>query len=404
MTDVLLNQRAYQELKREIRELRSQLSNAKSLSRVGVRRHEAVWMPSAEARLRRFQLTEDLNTGASAAAVLREWDGTQYVDGDEITVWDWWSLPGGRGMWQGVAPMEGWAMKVENEESDYDIVWMEQGAYTLEFTLTSDFTAGVATATVTASWEQGVHPGDTITVHDDLGEFTDAITDCKGVAMRSEYADPTTPDTPYYKVIACQRVALTLQATLTANMCGDAPAVAAITAETQGPFCVSPGANRTLNNSYGHRGMSGDAIRLLRTFKTKAGGNWVYEVFDVTKHAVSMMTTWRVDGSNVKATTVTAAIEYCAAPAEAVLFALTSVTYVSDISQSSCDLTETRRTLLALGDAALDSNVVLNLEEKTFVTNVTADATGLDKVTFTAFVCSPSGNTTTEIAPIEECD
>lgn len=46
-TPVTLTPRAFQELKRTIRqEARQELSNRRSLSRVGVRRHEAVWMPS----------------------------------------------------------------------------------------------------------------------------------------------------------------------------------------------------------------------------------------------------------------------------------------------------------------------------------------------------------------------
>jgi hypothetical protein len=106
----------------------------------------------------RFKLTEDLETGGSAEAVLRIWNGEEYIDGDEITVWDWWGISqNGRGMWQATSNAEGWAIRREvnaNPEGapEYDIVWMEQFAKAVEFTLTTGFVSGEASATVTASW------------------------------------------------------------------------------------------------------------------------------------------------------------------------------------------------------------------------------------------------------------
>jgi len=354
-----------------------------------------------EPQLVRFKLTASMSTGGSAAAVIRTWTGAAYADGAAITVIDWWGVSGGgRGMWQGVSGMEGWAALREGTESTYEIVWMEQYAFAVEFTLTSDFSSTTATASVTASWEQGVEPTETITVHDDLGEFTDAITGCKGVALRSEYADAGTPATPYYKVICCQRVALFLQAALTSPMCGDAPQVSAITAETQGHFVVSPGlANTTLLNSFLHRGLSGDSVLLKRTFKTKAAGKWVYEVLDVTKHATAVITGLRLktDKSAIEGNFATAALEICTVAAWADAIALVSASYVSNVANATGVISQTKRTIYALADVSGADSTVITLTQKTFVTSVATDSDSLNKITFTAYVYSPSGDTTTDI-------
>lgn len=172
-----------------------------------------------------FRLTSNLSTGSSASATARAyWPSGGGVYGAEsgaadspetITVYD---APYGitnhspgqtRGMFQGVTGMEGIAILRENAEGtprQFEVIWMEQYAFAIEFTLTSRFSgsdgAQTATATVTASWHQGVEPGETVTVHDDQGRWEDAPIGDKGTAWRSEYADPTHPETPYYKVIS----------------------------------------------------------------------------------------------------------------------------------------------------------------------------------------------------------
>jgi hypothetical protein len=243
----------------------------------------------------RFRLTATLNTGSSAAAVLRSFNGTTYVDGDAIVVFDWWSIAGGgRGMWQAPSSAEGWAIRRELNatpagDPEYDIVWMEQIAKAVEFTLTGDLAGGYATATVTASWDQGIEPGASITVHDDQGRWTDAITGCKGTAWRSEYADPTNPATPYYKIISCTRAVRDATATLNADMCGDVPVVTAWGPRAIGEHQVDPGQG-TLLNPRGHYGQSGDEVKLERTNNAPP---FTWEVVDVTLHAIEVPVEFR---------------------------------------------------------------------------------------------------------------
>ena len=173
-------------------------------------------------------------------------------------------------MWQAVANMEGWAFLRESQdavsgpepEPQYDIIWMEQYARFVHFTLTQDMGAGSsqsASANVNASWDQGVEPPSTITVHDLTDQFKDAVEGCQGIAVRSEYADPNNPDEPYYVVVHCQRAACRAHATLTNNMCGGSPSVDQWEIEPHGDFTyeIDPG---TLQNSAKHFGESGDYV------------------------------------------------------------------------------------------------------------------------------------------------
>ena len=140
-------------------------------------------------RVRRFRLADKLHTGDDADAVILEFDGTNYVEGDPIRVFDHYSLTtdlSARGMFQGQADMEGYCVirdkpAVEGR-LEGDILWMEMFAWGIEFTLTSTFSANQATATVDASWGQGVAPTSPLTVHDDQNNYSWAQIGDKGVA------------------------------------------------------------------------------------------------------------------------------------------------------------------------------------------------------------------------------
>lgn len=182
--------------------------------------------------VRRFRLTTNLSNGGEAAAVLRIWNGDAYVDGAAITVVDWYGVSqGGRGMFQGVTGMEGFCYRRELG-AKYDIIWMEQYAFGIEFTLLSRFVDGEATALVEYSWHQGIAPGQVVVVHDDTGRFTNAVPGNKGTAWRSEYMDAGNPANPWYKVVHCQ-VVWAIGFTLLSDMFAGA-AVATVTSSTDG--------------------------------------------------------------------------------------------------------------------------------------------------------------------------
>jgi hypothetical protein len=225
-----------------------------------------------------------------------------------IGVTDWWAISqGGRGMWQGVTNMEGWARRLEGSATEYDIMWMESYAREVEYTMTSDWNSGTlsATATVTASWCQGVEPGASITIHDDTETFTDAVTGCKGVALRSEYADANTPGTPYYKTVRSQRAAERASVVLYGYMCGDDPEIDEGTWEIEphGEETFDPGVPQgdletgTIVNTAIRQGKAGDIIWVNRINKQVP---FVWRVYDVTRHPFEDTNRVYVDGSCLK--------------------------------------------------------------------------------------------------------
>lgn len=273
----------------------------------------------AGSSLVRFRLTADLpgNNTAGVAAVIRTFNGAAYADGTAIKVFDWWAVSqGGRGMWQAIAGMEGWAWQREQNADttpgaprEYDIVWMEVYAYSIEFTLQGDlYPNGYANATVTASWEQGVAPGATVVVHDDQSRWPDAITNCKGTAIRSEYADAANPTVPYYKIVSCTRAIWQAQAGLGGSMCGDVPSVPSWTPLPIGEHQVDPGVG-TLTNPHGHYGMNGDTVWLVRTTNAPP---FTWAVRDVTKHTIPVLSTFSGGCSGISVTGYAqVAVEMC---------------------------------------------------------------------------------------------
>jgi hypothetical protein len=259
----------------------------------------------------RFKLTANLSTGEYASAVLRLWDGEKYVDGMPVVVYDWWEItshaPGaGRGMHQAVTGMEGWAVKSENHEG-YDIVWMEQYAFTIAFTLTTDMQSQEAYASVDSSWEQGVEPPSTVTVRDVQNLFPRALAGAKGIAVRSEYADETHPTTPYYIVVACQQMCKLATAVLYEDMCDGEVAITNFKPSTFSPFNQPPDPLPELaNNPHFLKGRQGD-------FATLAWDEYLdkWNVIQIQHKSQKVITDLRVNGYSVEYKTRICAVQSC---------------------------------------------------------------------------------------------
>jgi hypothetical protein len=264
----------------------------------------------------RFKLTANLETGGSAAAVRRYWNGSAYADSTVITVHDWWGTSqGGRGMFQGVAGMEGWCVSRSTDPefpgTNYDIVWMEQYARFVEFELTSSLSSGSAGATVTRSWEQGVEPGATVTVHDESNLFPRALPGAKGYAVRDEYENGDTPATPHYRVIHCQQQAITAYAILSQEMCSFGPAaIADFIVTSFSPFNQDPDPiPTTAQNIHGHKGMPNDQVTLQWD---EQSADWI--IVDVDKKSEEVTLELSQSGSFLERRYVKSAIEYCEDP------------------------------------------------------------------------------------------
>lgn len=281
----------------------------------------------------RFKLTASLSTGGSAAAVIRTFDGTTYNDGSAIVVFDWYSLttqvPGSaRGMWQGVSGMEGFALKRETPsvagQEQYDIIWMEQYARYVQFTLLEDLgktTAGQAQASRNFAFGQG-DDITTITVHDDQGMFPHALEEAKGVAIRNEYQGSAT--TPWYTIVNCQQMVIYGTAKLAMAMCdyGEV-AIYDFVGRSFSVFNQNPDPLPIVaQNEFGHKGMPGYKLWLMWkefTAQEKADraeqqlpdkdGEWV--IIDVEKIEEQVVTdVYYVNGCFYK-TKIKIAVERC---------------------------------------------------------------------------------------------
>lgn len=284
----------------------------------------------------RFRLTGSLlMQNGYANAVIRNWNPliADYEDGAPIEVYDWWQFSAaGRGMWCGMgafAPgdesFEGWA--VYKEGNKYDIIWMEQFGYGIVFALSENMgytSSGRAAASVIKTWHQGVGHEETgdpnITVYDPYGLFSDALSGAYGIAWRDEYEDQTGLNV-YYRIVACQRAVMRINAQLSANCCGGAATIKNLQMELVGEFVLPVTIDDiTVSNSAAHYGLEDDYVALERI------GNsipFAFEIRDVLRHEVDITTDLWADGEGLKRKYVTAGVELCADPIEQTIFQFT---------------------------------------------------------------------------------
>jgi hypothetical protein len=237
--------------------------------------------------VKRFKLTANLSTGGGpVAAVIREFNGTTYVDGSAIRIYDHYSIAGGgRGMWQAVTNMEGFCFKRETESSvgdpEYDIIWMEQYARYIEGTLDENMnyvSAGITLGTVSRSWD-GVAPPTPVQVYDTDGKFPRALAGAKFTAVRDEQTDTAAPTTPRYRLIECQQMSKHAYAILSEPMTttGDFD-ISDFLITDFSPFNQTPAvAPTTANNLHGLQGETNDQVTLEWD---EPLGKWVIQQVD----------------------------------------------------------------------------------------------------------------------------
>lgn len=275
-----------------------------------------VWRSGAT-QVVRFRLTEPLKIGEDAEAVIRTLDGTGYINGSAIRVFDWWGISqGNRGMWSGDTDMEGWAVIREDQsrvtedepEPQYDIVWMEQFGRFSQVTLTTRFAGDDATAGSQPDYTFGqglAPPSDSngeLPVHDDQRMFPRAKADAKACVVRNEYLDTDHPDSPWYTVFNCQQEAIYGEATLAGPMCPDASSGALQDFIPRSPslYNLMPDPEPTIARNIWHlAGRSGDKVLVFWFDATQeekdqdpnTPGWWV--IAQVTHHEYKHYTDWQ---------------------------------------------------------------------------------------------------------------
>jgi hypothetical protein len=168
-------------------------------------RWEVVPHGAGGAALYRFELTAAKGAADEIAlGKLVAWDGDEYLaQGDDV------ALVQSIGSWSGAVGRRGWATLRADRPSAvvdettypaYEIVWLENLARFVEFTLEEDLgetTTGQATAAVD-NFFHGVSPGASVTVHDPLALFARALDGAKGTATLDDPGGE-------YHVLACEQ-------------------------------------------------------------------------------------------------------------------------------------------------------------------------------------------------------
>ena len=165
-------------------------------------------------RLIHFELTDELQLGGYAPAKQLEWTGGTWLPGKDITVIDWYTSPS---MWQGYAGYRGLALDRPGTENQFDIVWMETPARSIEFQLTQNMGyagAGQAMAAVTDYYLQGKNPGPLVTVYDAQGNYPRALAGAKGKARWQDRVRR-------YEIVECNQMAIGLACKLSYKMCSE---------------------------------------------------------------------------------------------------------------------------------------------------------------------------------------
>lgn len=291
----------------------------------------------------RFRLKEDLETGKSAKAVRIVKAANGYQEKEAIRVFDWYTTP--RGMWQaketpGYGLMtEGFAMRREVQPAavagvapppEYDVVWMETYAWTIEFELVQNMAGGdlaagkgnVGRAMVLSAYEQGKDPSDAngrVLVFDDQILFPYALKGCRGIATRSEFG----PFQPYYKIVQCQQqgflaTAELYESTCTAVVPGGAVKIKKETffITTFSPFNAYPvPIPEEVDNPYKHSAPENFKVSLRFKPAIAAGGagglgRWIID--DIEKRELQPVTGNRIEGMCFKEDLQLIATEFCA--------------------------------------------------------------------------------------------
>lgn len=255
-------------------------------------------LTSVTGRLIRFKLTTQLSLGGQATAIEIGTGNTYTEIGDPFTIKDPWDNPGA---WRedihstkrsSPGGYRGWCIIPPDAELDgggdpiREIVWMEQLAEHINFTLVTDMSAGQAEITIDKYYGQSgadkdpndVWPTGVLTkyVHDPQGLYPRALATCKGKA-RYNLRDHR------YEIVTCDQQITSLKFTLGADMCAASNAVISGANRISWPtFGKMPSpAPTTATNPYGLSGKSGDPAR---AYFNDSSGEWeVDQVLHVEK-------------------------------------------------------------------------------------------------------------------------
>lgn len=322
----------------------------------------------------KFQLEEELTFGIGHAEArllkLASAASNTYIvdeEKDPIEVYDWFKRNSdppevdSPGMWAGLKGYRGWAVKrkgatpwldengtggTDDDESrdKYDIVWMEQIASRIMFTVPEgnrlDSSSGSTTLDVQVIRYdgQGIDPkgtfesvGDPLTIYVPFF-FNDICQYAYGFA-EYDYSERK------YYIVDCQRVVQYAKAKITETLCGNESTIAISNFEpiVHGQFALSPEIAPTIaSNPYAKAGPDNAEVLLLRYSLAAVGTGepnpWVWHIIDIAKRETDVIIGVRWNDSKIQKLTRKIRAEWCDP--------ITEPDWVTVVTAGNCDGTE----------------------------------------------------------------
>lgn len=255
--------------------------------------------------IRRFRLTSSLALMGSASAVLLNWNGVGWVEGNAITVNDEQPSPG---RWKGELNYEGWCTPRGESATDWSIVWMDLIALRITGTLNEDMSETTPDASLVANvthYHQGRNPGTTVDVWDPNNRFPSAVVDAKFTALYNDRRGR-------YELETCEQVALWGVAELEQGACGGEMQIKNFEIIPIQEYSLDPPIQPTVAmNPRNHAGLMDNEVLLQRR---NEGTEISWEVVDIDLSAIETIVDIYVDGRDLWYKTWTIHTEICDGP------------------------------------------------------------------------------------------
>ena len=263
--------------------------------------------------VRKFRLTASLSLTGSAAAVILNWNGAAWVEGDAITVHDEQPAPG---RWRGVSGYEGWCTPRGNSATNYSIIHMDLIALRIRGILNEDMSqtvAGVSQAATVVHYHQGRDPGTVVDVYDPNGRFPTALFEARFTALYNDRQGR-------YELETCEQIAIFARAKLLEDSCGGATLSIydfehIETQEYSLPPAVLP---EIATNTCNHAGLA-DAVVLLRRISDSPTPAW--EIVDAEKTPLDVIVDVYKSGTSLMYQPWKVYVEICSGPELGVVWA-----------------------------------------------------------------------------------
>lgn len=336
----------------------------------------------------RFKLKAILPLGGKSTAIEIK-TGTGYEEvGDVFPIKDPWNDPGS---WRedlvthsATEGYRGFCVVPANAETDEvtgkvfrEIIWMEQIAESIDFTLTTNLTAGTANSTIDKYYmgkdPEKVFPVGAVPVYDPQGLYPHAIIGCKGKARYNNRENK-------YEIVTCDQMVLMMRCRSGSAMCvGEQAQLASQTAITWSPYGKMPPTPPTLaDNPLNLECMPNDMLTVIYNHTAAA-----WQVENVGHHEVQLAEDIEIGSCGLSVITRPYSVQKCRNDAGGSSHPLVVHTYLNSLFVDGCTIKGRVGTVCGFGVVSLHDVDVLTLTEKDVIVSMgrvdtTGDTSGAD--------------------------